>query len=98
LPYSHAQSLPDISGIKVDELSDAQLQELVRRATESGLSESELLQMARLRGVPTMELEKLRKRLEGMEIEGPGRPGGASKREPRRQMGFNEITQGLFKF
>ena len=94
-----AQSLPDISSIKVDDLSDAQLEELVRRATESGLTEAELLQMARLRGVPTIELEKLRKRLEDMDIRGAGtRTGGeASKREPRRQMDFNEITQGLFK-
>ena len=100
-PSVQAQNLQDISSIKVDDLSDAQLQELVRRATESGLSESELLQMARVRGVPTAELEKLRKRLAELEITGAGTgrsTGEASKREPRRQMDFNEITQGLFKF
>src|SRR5690606_7400415 len=97
-PSVQAQNLQDISSIKVDDLSDAQLQELVRRATESGLSESELLQMARVRGVPTAELEKLRKRLAELEITGAGTgrsTGEASKREPRRQMDFNEITQGL---
>lgn len=92
--------MPDISSIKVDDLSDAQLQELVRRATASGLSETELLQMAQVRGVPTAELEKLRRRLEEMDVGGTGgrATGEASKREPRRQMDFNEITQGLFKF
>ena len=98
-PVVQAQSLPDFSSINVDDLSDAQLEELVRRATESGLTEAELLQMARLRGVPTVELEKSRKRLEDMDIRGAGTrsSGDASKREPRRQMDFNEITQGLFK-
>ncbi|MEX2593007.1 MAG: SLBB domain-containing protein [Anditalea sp.] len=99
-PTVLAQSIPDISSIKVDDLSDEQLQELVRRATESGLTESELLQMAKVRGVPTAELEKLRKRLEEMDGLDTGVIGSreASKREPRRQMNFNEITQGLFKF
>ena len=98
-PVVQAQSLPDISSIKVDDLSDAQLEELVRRATESGLTETELLQMARVRGVPTIELEKLRKRLEEMDVRGTATrsSGQATKREPRRQMDFNEITQGLFK-
>src|SRR5690606_16766594 len=93
----YAQGMPDISSIKVDDLSDAQLQELVRRATSSGLSEAEMLQMAQVRGVPTAEIEKLRKRLEDLDMMGAGtgavRSGEASKREPRRQMDFNEITQ-----
>lgn len=98
-PLVQAQSLPDFTSIKVDDLSDAQLEELVRRATESGLTEAELLQMARLRGVPTVELEKLRKRIEELDVLGAGTRGSgeASKREPRRQMDFNEITQGLFR-
>lgn len=97
-PSLQAQGLPDISSIKVDDLSDDQLKELMRRATASGLSEAELLQMAQVRGVPASELNKLRKRLEELDLSGPAmvRGGEASKREPRRQMDFNEITQGLF--
>src|SRR5690606_38543405 len=101
-PSLHAQGMPDISTITVDDLSDAQLQELVRRASSSGLSEAELLQMAQARGVPSAEIEKLRKRLEDLDITGAGtgavRSGEASKREPRRQMDFHEITQGLFTY
>jgi adenine deaminase len=55
-----AQSMADLSSIKVDDLSDAQIQELIRRANEAGLTEFELIQMARLRGVSEVELEKLR--------------------------------------
>ncbi|WP_073093145.1 SLBB domain-containing protein [Cyclobacterium lianum] len=93
-----AQSLGDISAIKVDDLSDQQIQVLMNRAAEAGLSEEELLQMAQLRGVPDSEIDKLKDRLAGMVI---GLDGGqksssaSSKRSPRRQIGFNEIARGI---
>jgi len=92
------QSLEDISAIKVDDLSDQQLQQLVERATQAGFSEAELLQMAQLRGVPSSEIEKLKERLNGMVLMDSYGAGNASKtnsRSPRRQLGFNEITQGM---
>ncbi|NHE58454.1 SLBB domain-containing protein [Cyclobacterium plantarum] len=99
LPFNlGAQSLGDISSIKVDDLSDQQIQVLMERATEAGLSEAELLQMAQLRGVPASEIDKLKERLQGMVIglQGGQKSGTApNKRSPRRQIGFNEITQGI---
>lgn len=91
--------MSDLNRIKVDELSDAQIRELVRRANEAGLTEFELIQMARLRGVPDTEIEKLRNRIEDMQFStgGTSRPGVVpSKREPRRQMDVSDITQDLF--
>lgn len=95
---AEAQSLQDISSLDVDDLSDQQLQELMSRASEAGLSESELLQMAQIRGVPVSEIEKLKERLEGMVFGlqgGPRSDAGIGKRDSRRQMGFNEITRGI---
>lgn len=94
-----AQSMADIQSIKVDDLTDAQIRELIRRANDAGLTEFELIQMARLRGVPETELEKLRERIENMEFSvAGGRPGATpSKREPRKQNDLSEISQGLFK-
>lgn len=94
-----AQSMADISSIKVDDLTDAQIRELIRRANDAGLTEFELIQMARLRGVPETELEKLRERIENMEFSAVGgRPGATpSKRDPRKQTDLSEISQGLFK-
>lgn len=93
------QSLDDISSIKVDDLTDQQLQQLVNRATEAGFSEAELLQMAQLRGVPSSEIEKLRERLDGMVLMDSYSAGNSSSqpstRKPRRQMEFNEITKGM---
>jgi protein involved in polysaccharide export with SLBB domain len=96
---TQAQSMGDLSAIKVDDLSDAQIQELIKRAGEAGLSESELIQMARLRGVSEAELEKLKNRIEKLDVTGSGgRPAAtSSKREPRKQADLNEITSGLFK-
>ncbi|MCH7404202.1 SLBB domain-containing protein [Belliella aquatica] len=96
-----AQSLSDISSINVEELSDEQIKELLRRASEAGLSEAELIQMARLRGLSAYQIEKLQERIEKINFAGSmGRStsGGASKREPRTQGDINEITQGIFKF
>lgn len=99
-PASHAQSLADIASINVDELTDDQIRELVRRAGEAGITEMELVQMARLRGLPAREAEKLQKRIEELELTGSTFKSGpsASKREPRKQMDFSQITQGIIKF
>jgi protein involved in polysaccharide export with SLBB domain len=99
-PIAIAQSMADIANIKVDDLSDEQLKELVRRANEAGITEVELIQMARVRGVPVSEIDKLKKRLEQLELEplGARSSTSASKREPRRQADFTEISQGIFKY
>ncbi|MFC4871106.1 SLBB domain-containing protein [Negadavirga shengliensis] len=93
----NGQSLQDISSIKVDDLSDEQIQLLVERAKEAGLSENELIQMAQIRGVPQEEIEKLRERLESMDlkISSSRTATSASTRKPRKQSNLNEITQGI---
>lgn len=95
-----AQSLSEISNLNVDELSDAQIRELIRRAAENGLSEIELLQLAKLRGVSDFQLEKLKNRIEGLDSSTASARSGsqAGKREPRNQGDMNEITQGFFKY
>lgn len=96
-----AQSLSELSNLNVDELSDAQIRELIRRAGELGLSETELLQMAKLRGLSDFQIEKLKNRIEGLDSSamGSARSGSqAGKRDARRQGDLNEITQGFFKY
>jgi protein involved in polysaccharide export with SLBB domain len=58
-----AQSLSDIGKVKVDMLSDAQLQEMLQRAKDNGLNESQVVTMARERGMPAGEVGKLQQRL-----------------------------------
>lgn len=58
-----AQSISDIGSIKVDNLSDAQVEELVKRAESSGMNEQQLIAMARERGMPAGEISKLQQRI-----------------------------------
>jgi protein involved in polysaccharide export with SLBB domain len=101
LPGIHevcGQSLQEISSIKVDDLTDQQIQQLVKRAEDAGLTESELIQMAQLRGVPQEEILKLRDRLESLNLTTPMTSGSSmspSKRKPRQQADLNTITQGV---
>lgn len=80
--FSIAQSLSDIQNIKVDNLSDAQIEQLIKRAEGQGLNEQQMLNMAAERGMPAGEVAKLRQRINAlrsgggsMQQQGTARPG-----------------------
>ncbi len=58
-----SQSLGDLRSLKVDNLSDAQIEQLIKRAESSGLTSSQLEAMAREQGLSPIEANKLRKRI-----------------------------------
>jgi protein involved in polysaccharide export with SLBB domain len=60
---ANGQSLSDIQNVKVDNLTDAQIEQLIKRAETSGMSEQQLEAMARERGMPATEVAKLRIRI-----------------------------------
>ncbi|WP_353182870.1 SLBB domain-containing protein [Parapedobacter lycopersici] len=80
LPSVWAQTInpDDLSTVRVDELSDAQIQTYLQQAQASGLSEAEMEQMALQRGMPVEEVEKLRKRIERIQ----GGQGSTSNQPP----------------
>jgi len=98
VPQAFSQVNADLTQLKVDDLTDEQVKELVSRATEAGLSTEDFLQMAQLRGMPASEVVKLKNRIESLDQMGSGsrQTTTASKREPRQQTDFNTITQGLY--
>lgn len=98
VPQAFSQVTTDLTQLKVDELTDEQVKELVSRASEAGLSTEDFLQMAQLRGMPASEVLKLKTRIESLDGPGAGvtRTATASKREPRQQTDINTITQGLY--
>ncbi|MFZ9235075.1 MAG: SLBB domain-containing protein [Algoriphagus sp.] len=94
----YAQSNTDITAIRVDQLSDDQIEELVKRAQDAGLSSTDFLMMAQMRGMPSGEVEKLRNRIEGLSVgSSKSRSTNASKRSAREQIDLNDITQGLLE-
>ncbi|MFN5336959.1 MAG: SLBB domain-containing protein [Bacteroidota bacterium] len=93
-----AQQNVDLNTIRVDQLSDDQIEELVKRAQDAGLSSTDFLMMAQMRGMPSGEVEKLRSRIEGLtEGSSKSRSTNASKRAAREQIDINDITRGLME-
>nr|WP_317129416.1 SLBB domain-containing protein [Litoribacter populi] len=98
IPQSMGQAMPDIATIRVDDLSDNEVKELVAKGKAAGLSDQELLQMAESRGLPKPEVEKLRLRMEQLDLlgDGPARTTTrTAKREPRKQVDLEKISQGF---
>lgn len=58
-----AQSLQDIQNVRADDLSDAQIVQLIKRAEASGMNEQQLIALARERGLPLSEISKLQQRI-----------------------------------
>lgn len=93
-----AQQNLDLTGIKVDELSDDQIFELVNRANEAGFSVDDFLEMIQLRGMPSASVEKLRGRIEGLDLDNnTPRGDNISNRQPRQQIDLNEVTRGIYQ-
>jgi protein involved in polysaccharide export with SLBB domain len=59
-----AQSMPsDLTNVNVDQLSDAQIKQLVQQASASGLSDAQVIQMAENKGMPATQAAKLQDRI-----------------------------------
>ncbi|MBN3583055.1 SLBB domain-containing protein [Algoriphagus aestuarii] len=65
---AQGQSLSDIQNLKVDDLSNAQLEQLIKRAEASGLTVNQLEALARERGMPAIEAAKLRQRINELQM------------------------------
>ncbi|SMP14041.1 SLBB domain-containing protein [Algoriphagus winogradskyi] len=92
-----AQDINDASKIKVDELSDDQVQGLLDRATNAGLSKSEFLKTLEIQGMPPSEVAKMRMRISQGEEESI-RNTKVSKRDEREQVDMDEIALGMLQF
>jgi protein involved in polysaccharide export with SLBB domain len=57
----------DLSQIKVDQLSDSQIETILDRAQQSGMTMEQLENAALAKGMSAMELSKLRKRIETLQ-------------------------------
>ncbi|MGK6349747.1 SLBB domain-containing protein [Parapedobacter sp. DT-150] len=75
--FSQTINSSDLSNVRVDDLSDEQIKAYLAQAESSGLSESQMEQLALERGMPATEVEKLRQRIERLESI-PSAKGGAS--------------------
>ena len=74
----------DISNIRVDELSDAQIRQLLIQIKATGLEEEQVEQIAMAKGMRAEEIEKLKQRIERL-----------AKQEPVNAKGRNTAARAL---
>jgi protein involved in polysaccharide export with SLBB domain len=66
-----AQSLPqNLSNVNVNDLSDAQIQQVVQQGHAAGLSDSQIIQQAEDKGLPTDQAQLLQKRITSLRNSG----------------------------
>ena len=58
----------DLSQVNIDDYSDDELASMTRKATESGISVSQLLKLVADKGLPDTEITKLKSRLQGIKL------------------------------
>ncbi|MFN3759463.1 MAG: SLBB domain-containing protein [Algoriphagus aquaeductus] len=90
-----SQNLSNLSSLKVDDLSNAQIEQLIKRAESSGLSSSQLEAMAREQGLSPIEAAKLRERI-SMLKRTVGSEGGVGSQSGGRFGGPLDEEKNLF--
>ena len=74
----------DLSKIKVDQLTDEQIQQLLDKANSSGLSQQQIEAAALAKGLPQDELQKLRQRINAIQTLGVNKGNTTSKDRSRK--------------
>ncbi|WP_316786211.1 SLBB domain-containing protein [Pedobacter frigiditerrae] len=80
------------SNVKVDELSDATIVEMIKKAESIGYNDAQLEQMAAAQGMKAEEIQKLRLRVEKIRKQGASANVGVQSSSEGRQQ--SEATQG----
>lgn len=97
-----AQTTPqNLSNVRVDELSDAQVRAFMRQLQATGLSDAELEQVAQAKGMKPEEVQKLRQRVEKLKREDAQKEGtntpNPNQSADGRQLNFEKDTIGVIR-
>ena len=101
LSLLHAQDLEneysDLSQINVEEITDSQLREVIQRAEQSGMTETQMKSALLARGLPATELRKLEERLVSLETEMSSLDVVDRSREEMRTVQRKDVFGSLLK-
>lgn len=86
------QSIPDLSTMNVDNLSDDQIVELMNRGASMGYSAEQMFQMAQMQGLSAGELSKLTERVNQVNSERVTKGRSYASGHVRGQMDWEKIT------
>jgi protein involved in polysaccharide export with SLBB domain len=80
-----AQTIPtDLSKVKIEQLSDAQILEISKRFESSGLSEGDVIKMLVARGMDPAEVDKYKERLENVKSGGKTTKNSSATAQPAK--------------
>ncbi|MFN3802803.1 SLBB domain-containing protein, partial [Belliella pelovolcani] len=92
-----AQSVSDIGSVKVDNLSDAQVERMIKQAEATGMNEQQLIAIARERGMPAGEVSKLQARINAIRSgrmgSGNNTPNAQNQGRQVERMEMNDIFE-----
>ncbi len=91
-----AYSQSNYSDVKVDDLSDAQIRQLIQRAESVGYNDAQLEQMAKAQGMKPEEVVKLRARVEEIRKAG-GSSNAAGERASDTEFKGRQVEGGIVK-
>jgi protein involved in polysaccharide export with SLBB domain len=100
-----SQTIPqNLSSVNVDDLSDAQVLQLMQQAQKMGLSDSQLVQMAQSKGMSDMQIQKLQSRISdlrkknGISNSGNNNANGSdTTRQSSRKLNYTPDTTNALK-
>ncbi len=97
---SQAPSIDNLSQVRVDDLTDDQVLEFIKRVEESGLSQQQLEILAKQRGMSSSEIAKLRTRILNLKTRGSN---DTESRDPNelnrlREDPLDDMEQDQFAF
>lgn len=95
VPVMAQVTTPSLANIRVDELSDDQVRNMIRQIEASGVDDAQLEQTAQARGMRPDEIRKLRERVDKIKEQdakksGKGNPNSVSTRNSGRNLNFSQ--------
>lgn len=93
-------SIDNLNEVRVDDLTDDQIQQFLDKVEESGLSQQQLEILAKQRGMSSTEIAKLRTRILNLKTRRPGETeaGDQSDLNRLRQDPLDDVEQDQFAF
>jgi len=93
-----AQNIPqNLSGVNVNDLTDAQIEQLIQKAQASGLSDSQLIQQAQSRGMSADQIQALQQRITDYRKMHSAVQGNDTSQTQARKLNFRQDTSNRSK-
>lgn len=85
-PLVQAQSQAQIQSVKVENLSDDQIRQLIKRMNEEGLTPAQAAEMARARGANQQQIDQMMTRIREMQLSGENSPSTGTTNTQKKQV------------